>query len=92
LIYRDSQAGTFTTTVTPGFEAGLVKFPAREEHAEACAIEMVYSECLRICGIQTPGTQYFSLPNGMRSADAQAAIIFRRYLHFFRVLLPTIAS
>ena len=54
----------FTTAVTPGFEAWLVKFPAKEEHAEVCAIEMVYAECLRMCGIETPDTQYFSLPNG----------------------------
>jgi serine/threonine-protein kinase HipA len=65
LIYRDPQTGTFTTTVTPGFEAWMVKFPARDEHREVCAIEMVYAECLRMCGIQTPSTQYFSLPNGL---------------------------
>jgi len=65
LIYRDPQTGAFTTTVTPGFEAWLVKFPAREEHAEVCAIEMVYAACLHMCGIQTPDTQYFSLPNGL---------------------------
>ena len=65
LIYRDPQAGTFTTAVTPDFEAWLVKFPAKDERAEVCAIEMVYAECLRLCGIPTPDTQYFSLPNGL---------------------------
>lgn len=65
LIYRDPETGAFTTAVTPGFEAWLVKFPAREEHGEVCAIEMVYAECLRMCGIETPDTQYFSLPNGL---------------------------
>ncbi|MFZ1874205.1 MAG: type II toxin-antitoxin system HipA family toxin [Chania sp.] len=65
LIYRDPQTGKFTTAVTQGFEAWLVKFPAKGEHAEVCAIEMVYAECLRMCGIQTPDTQYFSLPKGM---------------------------
>jgi serine/threonine-protein kinase HipA len=65
LVYRDPQTGGFTTAVTPGFEAWLVKFPAREEHAEVCAIEMVYAQCLRMCGIETPNTQYFSLPNGL---------------------------
>ncbi|WP_414448111.1 type II toxin-antitoxin system HipA family toxin [Burkholderia sp. 22PA0099] len=54
-----------TTAVTPGFEAWLVKFPAKDEHPEVCAIEMVYAECLRKCGIETPDTQYFSLPNGL---------------------------
>nr|WP_312379227.1 type II toxin-antitoxin system HipA family toxin [Delftia acidovorans] len=65
LVYRDPRSGGFTTAVTPGFEAWLVKFPAKEEHPEVCAIEMVYAECLRQCGIETPDTQYFSLPNGL---------------------------
>ncbi|MFH7586144.1 type II toxin-antitoxin system HipA family toxin [Oceanimonas smirnovii] len=65
LVYRNPETNLFTTAVTPGFEAWLVKFPAREEHAEVCAIEMVYAECLRLCGIETPDTQYFPLPNGL---------------------------
>lgn len=65
LVYRDPQTGAFTTAVTPGFEAWLVKFPAKDEHAEVCTIEMVYAACLRMCGIQTPDTQYFSLPDGL---------------------------
>jgi serine/threonine-protein kinase HipA len=65
LVYRDPEFGGFTTAVTPGFEAWLIKFPAKEEHPEVCAIEMVYAECLRKCGIETPDTQYFSLPNGL---------------------------
>ena len=65
LVYRDPETGRFTTAVTAGFEAWLVKFPAKEEHAEVCAIEMVYAECMRMCGINTPDTQYFSLPNGL---------------------------
>lgn len=65
LVYRDPRTGIFTTIARSGFEAWLVKFPARQEHPEVCAIEMVYAECLRMCGINTPDTQYFSLPNGL---------------------------
>ncbi|WP_426139375.1 type II toxin-antitoxin system HipA family toxin [Pseudomonas sp. DWP3-1-2] len=65
LVYRDPQTGAFTTAATPGFEAWMIKFPAKGEHPEVCAIEMVYAECLRMCGIQTPDTQHFSLPNGL---------------------------
>ena len=65
MVYRDARDGSFTTAVKPGFEAWLIKFPAKGEHPEVCAIEMVYAECLRLCGIQTPDTQYFSLPNGL---------------------------
>lgn len=65
LVYRNPQSGEFTTAVTPGFEAWLIKFPAKEDHPEVCAIEVVYAECLRKCGIETPDTQYFSMPNGL---------------------------
>jgi len=64
LVYRNPETDGFTTAVTPGFEAWLIKFPAKEEHPEVCAIEMVYAECLRMCGIETPDTRYFSLPGG----------------------------
>ncbi|OMG71045.1 type II toxin-antitoxin system HipA family toxin [Burkholderia ubonensis] len=73
LVYRDPRTGSFTTAAMPGFEAWLIKFPAKEEHAEVCAIEMVYAECLRMCGIQTPDTLHFSLPNGL------AAFATRRF-------------
>ncbi|CAG8865785.1 hypothetical protein PS627_01704 [Pseudomonas fluorescens] len=73
LVYRDPETGVFTTAVKPDHEAWLIKFPAREEHPEVCAIEMVYADCLRRCGIETPDTQYFSLPNGL------AAFASRRF-------------
>ncbi|MHC8320352.1 type II toxin-antitoxin system HipA family toxin [Pseudomonas sp. GB2N2] len=65
LLYLDPRTGVLSTVFTPGCEAWLVKFPAKDEHPEVCAIEMVYAACLRKCGIQTPDTRYFSLPNGL---------------------------
>lgn len=65
LVYRDPNTGAFTTAAKPDFEAWLIKFPAKEEHPEVCAVEMVYAECLRRCNIQTPDTQHFNLPNGL---------------------------
>nr|WP_057929059.1 type II toxin-antitoxin system HipA family toxin [Burkholderia ambifaria] len=73
LVYRDPRSGTFTTVAEPDFEAWLVKFPAQQEHPEVCAIEMVYAECLRMCGIETPDTLHFDLPNQM------AAFASRRF-------------
>lgn len=73
LVYRDSRSGALTTAATAGFEAWLIKFPAKDEHPEVCAIEMVYAECLRMCGIETPDTQYYSLPDG------QAAFASKRF-------------
>ena len=73
LVYRDPRSGVFTMAAAAGFEAWLVKFPARQEHPEVCAIEMVYAECLRMCGIETPDTLHFDLPGGM------AAFASRRF-------------
>lgn len=73
LVYRDPVTGTFSTLAQSAHEAWLIKFPAKEEPAEVCAIEMVYAECLRKCGIQTPDTHYFDLPNGL------AAFASRRF-------------
>lgn len=65
LVYRNPDDGSFTTAVRPDFEAWLIKFPAAQEHPEVCAIERIYAECLRLCGIETPDSHYFSLPEGM---------------------------
>lgn len=64
LVYRDSETGRFTTSPGAELEPWLIKFPARQEHPEVCAIEMVYAHCLRECGIPTPDTEYFELPGG----------------------------
>ena len=73
LLYRDPASGSFSTAGAPGLEAWLIKFPARQEHPEVCAIEAVYAQCLRQCGIKTAETAYFNLPNG------QAAFATRRF-------------
>lgn len=73
LLYREPESGGFSTAMSPGLEAWLIKFPARQEHPEVCAIEAVYSECLRRCGIETSETMYFDLPDG------QAAFATKRF-------------
>ncbi|MCP2234109.1 MULTISPECIES: type II toxin-antitoxin system HipA family toxin [Erwinia] len=73
LLYRDPASGHFTTAASAQLEAWLIKFPARQEHPEVCAIEAVYAQCLRECQIDTPDTAYFSLPNG------QAAFASKRF-------------
>jgi serine/threonine-protein kinase HipA len=73
LLYRDPISGGFTTAASAELEAWLIKFPARQEHPEVCAIEAAYAQCLRECNISTPDTAYFALPNG------QAAFASRRF-------------
>ncbi|MBX9878068.1 MAG: type II toxin-antitoxin system HipA family toxin [Candidatus Obscuribacterales bacterium] len=39
----------------------MVKFPARYEHKEVCAMEAMYSRIADTCGIRIPVTEYFDL-------------------------------
>jgi len=39
----------------------LVKFQAQDEHKEACAVEYIYAELARKCGLDMPATRYFDL-------------------------------
>ena len=48
----------------PG-EDWLIKFPARGEHAEACAIEELYARSARACGIDMPDSEFFPLGHGL---------------------------
>lgn len=73
LLYRDAVSGRFTTAEAPSLEPWLIKFPANGEHPEVCAVEAVYAQCLRACGIATPDTEFFPLSNG------QAAFAARRF-------------
>lgn len=73
LVYRCPETGMYSTANHQGWEAWLVKFPGANEAAEVCAIEYVYAQCLRDCGIETPDTQHFALNNGL------AAFASRRF-------------
>ncbi|WP_312979532.1 type II toxin-antitoxin system HipA family toxin [Atlantibacter sp.] len=73
LLYRDSATGRFTTALADKLEPWLIKFPARHEHPEVCAIEMIYAHCLRECSIDTSESEYFVLPGG------QSAFATRRF-------------
>lgn len=73
LLYRNPVNGAFSTAEAPGLEAWLIKFPGQHEHPEVCAIEEAHAQCLRACGIDTPDTAYFALPNG------QTAFASRRF-------------
>lgn len=64
LLYRTPVGQRFTTAEEPGAQAWLVKFPGAQEHPEVCAIEAIYAQCLRACGISTPETAFFDLPRG----------------------------
>ncbi|MFE8645905.1 type II toxin-antitoxin system HipA family toxin [Sphingomonas sp. NCPPB 2930] len=39
----------------------LVKFPAQGEHKEVCAVEQLYAELARGCGLEVPASAWFDL-------------------------------
>ena len=42
----------------------LIKFPARGEHWEVCAVEELYARVARHCGIAMPSSRFFDLGSG----------------------------
>ncbi len=42
----------------------LVKFPAQNEHRDACAVEELYARLARHCGLEMPESRYFDLAGG----------------------------
>lgn len=82
MLYRNPQNGSFSTVDARGLEAWLIKFPAQQEHPEVCAIEAVYAQCLRDCGISTPETEYFDLPDG------RAAFATKRFDRHMGMRIP----
>ena len=66
LVFVDPSSGAISTAAQPGMTPWLVKFPASGEHKEACAVEDLYAELARRCGLDMPATRWFDL--GLRLA------------------------
>ncbi|MEA3196136.1 MAG: serine/threonine-protein kinase HipA [Gammaproteobacteria bacterium] len=61
LVGYDATEGSIRAVADPKHRPYLVKFPAKNEHKEVCAIEHSYCETARACGIEVTQTQYFEL-------------------------------
>lgn len=61
LVHYNPATERMATTPAPGLQPWLVKFQARQEHKEACAVELAYSTLARRCGLDMPLTRYFDL-------------------------------
>ena len=59
LLQLDLPTRTVSTRADAPGEPWLLKFPARGEHAEVCAVEYAYSNMARACGIEMPPTIHF---------------------------------
>lgn len=61
LVQYDKTTQQISTLPDVAGEPWLVKFQARGEHKEACAVEHVYAHMARACDIDMPETAYFDL-------------------------------
>lgn len=61
LVHYDTATGQMSTQPFIGSAPWLVKFQAQNEHKEVCAIEHLYAQLARECGLDIPATQYFDL-------------------------------
>lgn len=65
LVQYDLSTGMMSTLPSAPGTPWLVKFPGKNEEAEVCALEHVYAEMARQCGLEMPRTKYFMLANGL---------------------------
>ncbi|HEU0230861.1 MAG TPA: type II toxin-antitoxin system HipA family toxin [Burkholderiaceae bacterium] len=61
VVRFDSTTGRVSTRSDAPGESWLVKFPAQGEHKEVCAIEQLYAELARDCGLEMPDSHWFDL-------------------------------
>ncbi len=77
LVNYERSSGRMSAGGTPGDTGGgtaaadapgepwLIKFPARGEHAEVCAIEELYAGLARACGLDMPTSAWFPLSRNL---------------------------
>ncbi|MEO8409011.1 MAG: type II toxin-antitoxin system HipA family toxin [Propionivibrio sp.] len=61
LVQYDVAMGQISTRPDAPGMPWLVKFPAQGEHKEVCAIEQLYAELARDCGLEAPDSAWFDL-------------------------------
>ncbi len=76
LVNYDPFSGKLSTESSNPGQAWLMKFQAQSEHKEVCAIEFLYSNLAKSCGLDMPDTRYFDLDSrlacfGIRRFDIE---------------------
>lgn len=79
MVQYDASSGAMSTDPAAAGTPWLVKFPARHEHKEVCAIENAYAELARRCGLSVPATRHFDLDRtlaafGIERFDREAGL------------------
>jgi len=61
LVQYNATTGRISTRDDAPGDPWLIKFPAQGEHKEVCAIEHLYAELARDCGLDVPTSAWFDL-------------------------------
>ncbi len=61
LVQYDCASGSVSTRPDAIGAPWLVKFPGNEDHKEVCAVEQLYMELARECGLDVPESKLFDL-------------------------------
>ncbi len=65
LVQYNAHSGDMSTDPAAPGTPWLVKFQAKHEHKEVCAIENAYAELARRCGLPVPPTRHFDLDRAL---------------------------
>lgn len=71
LVYRNEASQHTSTLSFDGAEPWMIKFPAKSEHVEVCAIEYIYAVCAFQCGLDVPKVEYFDLGSELAAFGAK---------------------
>lgn len=71
LVQFDPTTKQISTRCDAPGQTWLVKFPAHGEHAEVCAIEQMYADLARDCGLEMPSSHWFDLGNKFAAFGVQ---------------------
>lgn len=88
LVQYDTLSHRLSTESTAPGTPWLVKFQARNEHKEVCAIEHLYAQLADKCRLDMPRTQYFDLDKNLAGFGIER---FDRY-NGMRVPIHTLAG
>ena len=71
LAFRHEQSQTWHSQPVIGSDAWIVKFQAQNEHKEVCALECLYAQLARACGLEMPDTRHFDLDRNLAAFAAR---------------------
>jgi len=71
LVFYNLKAKTISTDQHASGTPWLIKFPGEHEHKEVCAIEDLYADLAKKCGIEMESTEYFDLGKNLSAFGAK---------------------